>query len=376
MKRRGFLRWLSRGALAAGAALAAGCKQENPPAQVIAPATKFKPVKWRMVTTWPKNFPGLGTGANFLAERITQMSGGRIEVKVYGANELVPAFEVFGAVSQGTAELGHGSAYYWKGKSEAAQFFSAVPFGLTADEMNAWLYHGGGMELWQETYEPFGLVPMAAGNTGVQMAGWFNREINSVDDLQGLKMRIPGLGGEVLSRAGGTPVSLPGGELFTSLQSGAIDATEWVGPYNDLAFGLYKAAKYYYYPGWHEPGTTLECMVNKSAFEALPDDLQAIVLNAARVANQDMLTEYLARNNQALKTLVNEHQVDVRKLPDSVLGRLRELSDQVVAEIAAKDALSQRVHASFQAFRNQMVQWSDISARAYLNARGLSIPSI
>ncbi len=376
MKRRGFLRWLSRGALAAGAALAAGCKQENPPAQVIAPATKFKPVKWRMVTTWPKNFPGLGTGANFLAERITQMSGGRIEVKVYGANELVPAFEVFGAVSQGTAELGHGSAYYWKGKSEAAQFFSAVPFGLTADEMNAWLYHGGGMELWQETYEPFGLVPMAAGNTGVQMAGWFNREINSVDDLQGLKMRIPGLGGEVLSRAGGTPVSLPGGELFTSLQSGAIDATEWVGPYNDLAFGLYKAAKYYYYPGWHEPGTTLECMVSKSAFEALPEDLQAIVLNAARVANQDMLTEYLARNNQALKTLVNEHQVDVRKLPDSVLGRLRELSDQVVAEIAAKDALSQRVHASFQAFRNQMVQWSDISARAYLNARGLSIPSI
>ena len=371
MKRRRFLRQLGSGALVAGAALATGCEQENRAEQnTAAVSPKFKPVKWKMVTTWPKNFPGLGTGANFLAERITRMSGGRIQVKVYGAKELVPAFEVFGAVSQGTAQLGHGSAYYWKGKSEAAQFFSAVPFGLTADEMNAWLYHGGGMELWQETYEPFGLVPMAAGNTGVQMAGWFNREINSVEDLQGLKMRIPGLGGEVLSRAGGTPVSLPGGELFTSLQSGAIDATEWVGPYNDLAFGFYKAARYYYYPGWHEPGTTLECMVNKAAFDALPDDLQAIVLAAARVANQDMLTEYIARNNRALRTLVDEHQVDVRKLPDSVLERLRELSDQVVAEVAAKDDLSQRVHASFQAFRDQVVQWSDISARAYLTARG------
>jgi TRAP-type mannitol/chloroaromatic compound transport system substrate-binding protein len=371
MKRRHFLRRLGSGALVAGAALAAGCEQEKPSQQnTTKVAANFKPVKWKMVTTWPKNFPGLGTGANFLAEQITRMSGGRIQVKVYGAKELVPAFEVFGAVSQGTAQLGHGSAYYWKGKSEAAQFFSAVPFGLTADEMNAWLYHGGGMELWQETYEPFGLVPMAAGNTGVQMAGWFNREINSVEDLQGLKMRIPGLGGEVLSRAGGTPVSLPGGELFTSLQSGAIDATEWVGPYNDLAFGFYKAARYYYYPGWHEPGTTLECMVNKAAFDALPDDLQAIVLAAARVANQDMLTEYIARNNRALRTLVDEHQVDVRKLPDSVLERLRELSDQVVAEVAAKDDLSQRVHASFQAFRDQVVQWSDISARAYLNARG------
>ncbi len=376
MKRRHFLRRLGSGALAAGAVLAAGCERDKPVQQdTTAAGAKFEPLKWKMVTTWPKNFPGLGTGANFLAERITQMSGGRIQVKVYGAKELVPAFEVFSAVAQGTAELGHGAAYYWKGKSEAAQFFSAVPFGLTADEMNAWLYHGGGMELWRETYEPFGLVPMAVGNTGVQMAGWFNKEINSVEDLQGLKMRIPGLGGEVLSRAGGTPVSLPGGELFTSLQSGAIDATEWVGPYNDLAFGLYKAAKYYYYPGWHEPGTTLECIVNKAVFDELPDDLQAIVLNAARVANQDMLTEYIARNNQALRTLVDEHQVDVRKLPDSVLDRLRELSDQVVAEVAAKDELSQRVHASFQAFRDQVVAWSDISARAYLNARGSAAAS-
>ena len=374
MDRRRFLGRLGGGAVLAGAALGAGCNADR---DAAAPASHgggkaaFTPVKWKMVTTWPKNFPGLGTGANYLAALITAMSGGRIEVKVFGANELVPAFEVFGAVSAGTAELGHGASYYWKGKSEAAQFFSAVPFGLTAEEMNAWLYHGGGMELWAETYQPFGLVPLAAGNTGVQMAGWFNREINSLEDLQGLKMRIPGLGGEVLARAGGTPVSLPGGELFTSLQSGAIDATEWVGPYNDLAFGLYKAARYYYYPGWHEPGTTLECMVNRQAFDALPEELQIIVSNAARVANQDMYAEYIARNNQALQTLVEEHQVEVRKLPDPVLARLRDLSTQVVEEIAAKDALSKRVYESFQRFRQQATQWSNISQRAYLNARSV-----
>jgi TRAP-type mannitol/chloroaromatic compound transport system substrate-binding protein len=328
--------------------------------------------KWKMVTTWPKNFPGLGTGANNLAKLIGEMSGGRIQVKVYGAQELVPAFEVFDAVSRGTAEMGHGAAYYWKGKSEAAQFFSTVPFGLTAQEMNGWMYYGGGLELWTELYADFGLVPAPAGNTGVQMGGWFNKEINSVADLQGLKMRIPGLGGEVLKRAGGTPVNLPGGELFTSLQSGAIDATEWVGPYNDLAFGLYKAAKYYYYPGWHEPGTTLEAIINKEVFDGLPGDLQSIVTNACKVVNQDMLAEYTARNPAALKTLLNEHHVDLRKFPDDVLAKLHELSDQVVAEIAEKDAFSQKTYASYQKFLNQAKEWSGISELTYLQARDQS----
>ena len=271
MKRREFLKGAGVSAILGGSL--AGCDStEQAGTKTVAPAAPVatqETIEWKMVTTWPKNFPGLGTGANYLAELIGQMSGGRLKVKVYGAKELVPAFEIFDAVSNGTAEMGHGAAYYWKGKSEAAQFFAAVPFGLTAQEMNAWLYHGGGMELWKEVYEPFGLVPTAAGNTGVQMGGWFNKEINAVADLEGLKMRIPGLGGEVLKRAGGTPVSLPGGEIFPSLQSGAIDATEWVGPYNDLAFGLYKAAKHYYYPGWHEPGTTLECFVSKKALEEI-----------------------------------------------------------------------------------------------------------
>ena len=326
-------------------------------------------IKWKMVTTWPKNFPGLGTSANDLAKLITQMSGGRLTVKVYGANELVPAFEIFDAVSRGTAQMGHGAAYYWKGKSEAAQFFSAVPFGLTAQEMNGWLYSGGGMELWQELYEPFGLIPAAAGNTGVQMAGWFNKEINSPADLKGLKMRIPGLGGEVLKRAGGTPVSLPGGEIFSSLKTGAIDATEWVGPYNDLAFGLHKAAKYYYYPGWHEPGTTLEALINKQAFEELPKDLQSIVLNACKVVNQQMLAEYTTRNQQALNTLVNKHHVILKKLPDEVLATLQKLSDEVIQEVAAKDKMTQKVYTSFKTYRDQVKKWTDISERAYLEHR-------
>ena len=206
-----------------------------------------------MTTTWPKDFPGLGTGANRLADYIGALSDGELTVSVHGGGEIVPALEAFDAVSKGVAEMGHGAAYYWKGKTSAAQFFAAVPFGLTAQEMNAWIYTGGGQKLWDDLYAEFNLKPFLAGNTGVQMGGWFNREINSLEDMNGLKMRMPGLGGEVLTAIGAVPKLLPGGEIFTALESGAIDATEWVGPYNDLAFGFYKAAQYYYYPGWHEP---------------------------------------------------------------------------------------------------------------------------
>ena len=368
MKRRQFLGTAGAGALLTGGLLG-GCGQESKQAAAVATPAQ-QTFKWKMVTTWQKNFPGLGTGANNLASLIGEMSGGRLTVKVYGANELVPPLEIFDAVSNGTAEMGHTSAYYWKGKIPTAQFFSTVPFGMTAQEMNAWLYYGGGMELWKEVYAPHGLIPAAAGNTGVQMGGWFNKEINGVEDLQGLKMRIPGLGGEVLRRAGGTPVGMPGTEIFTSLQSGVIDATEWVGPWNDMAKGLYKVAKHYYYPGWHEPGTTLECMLNKGAFEALPEDLQSIVMNACKVVNQEMLAEYTARNNTALQTLVNEHHVDVREFPKPVLDKLRALAEDVVAEIAGQDALSVKVYQSYQNFRQQVVAWHDISERTYLNVRG------
>jgi TRAP-type mannitol/chloroaromatic compound transport system substrate-binding protein len=358
MNRRDFITKAGLGGLAAGTGLATATS-----------AQAKAEYKWKMVTTWPKNFPGLGTGAANLGKLIGEMSGGRIQVKVYGAKELVPAFEVFDAVSRGTAEMGHGAAYYWKGKVPAAQFFAAMPFGMTAQEFNGWIYHGGGQELWEEVYAPFGLFGTPGGNTGVQMGGWFNREIKSLADMKGLKMRIPGLGGEVLKRLGGTPVNLPGGELYTALTSGTIDATEFVGPYNDLAFGLYKAVKYYYYPGFHEPGTCLEAIVNKQALESLPKDLQAIVKNACKVANQDMLAEFTARNPVALKQLVEQHGVQLRAYPDDVLKELRKVSAEVVAEVAAGDPLSKKVYDAYTAFLETSRPYTAITELAYVKAR-------
>ncbi len=363
MERRKFVTAAALGSVA----VSAGCAQQECASDGT--SSSFENLTWKMVTSWPQDFPGLGTAANNVAKAITRMSGGRLTVRVYAAGDLVPAFEVFDAVSRGTAELGHSAAYYWKGKSPATQFFAGVPFGLTANEMNAWLFYGGGMELWRELYGQFNLVPFAAGNTNVQMGGWFNKEINTVDDLKGLKMRIPGLGGEVLARAGGTPVSLPGGEIFTALQSGTIDATEWVGPYNDQAFGLFRAAQYYYYPGWHEPGTTLECMVNKEAFEALPDDLQAIVEAACRQANDDLLAEYEARNATQLMSLTEEHGVELRQFPTAVMDKLRTISTQVLEEIAANDPMSGRILESLNTFKKRNQRWRQISDVAYLEAR-------
>ena len=326
---------------------------------------------WKLVTTWPKNFPGLGTAPEKFAQVVNRMSKGRLQITVYGAGELVPALGVFDAVSAGSVQAGHGAAYYWKGKLPSSIFFTAVPFGMTAQEMNGWLYHGGGLALWREAYAPFNLVPFAGGNTGVQMAGWFNKEINSVADLKGLKMRIPGSGGEVLNRLGGTSVTLPGGELYTSLQTGVIDATEWVAPFNDLAFGFHEVARYYYYPGWHEPGSTLELIVNKQAFEALPDDLQAIVEVAARYANADMLDEYTARNNHALNELVDQHDVQLRQLPDDVMRALHEASDAYLQELAQTDELTGRVYASWKQFMENAKNYHHISEQAYINGRDL-----
>ncbi|HCC45186.1 MAG TPA: ABC transporter substrate-binding protein [Gammaproteobacteria bacterium] len=350
--------------------LTAGCGGSDP--GITAQSGEPKQViKWRMVTTWPKNLPGLGTAPERMAENIRMMSQGRLDIKVYGAGEIVPALEVFEAVSQGTVQMGHGAAYYWKGKVPIAQFFTAVPFGLTAQEMNGWLLHGGGLELWRELYARYNLFPIPGGNTGVQMAGWFNREINSLEDLKGLKMRIPGMGGEVFEKAGGTAVNLPGGEIFTSMQTGVIDATEWVGPYNDLAFGLHQVAKYYYYPGWQEAGPTLEVLINQNAWQSLPEDLQAIVKTAALAANTDMLAEYTARNNSALRELIDQHHVELRRLPDDVLNEIRMVSEQMIQEMVNgdDDELSRRIYESWRRYRDDVVAYHEISERAYINAR-------
>jgi len=326
-------------------------------------------IEWKMVTAWPRNFPGLGTGAQFLADAITRMSDGRLTVKVFGGGELVPAFEVFDAVSAGTAQIGHSAAYYWKGKLPEAQYFGAVPFGMNANEMNAWLYHGGGLALWEKAYQPFGLKPFPAGQSGVQMGGWFNKEIKGKEDIKGLVMRMPGMGGEVLSRAEGTPQALPGAELFTALQTGTIDATEWVGPYNDLAFGLYQAAQFYYYPGWHEPTACIEAMVNQQAFNALPEDLQSIVELAAMAANQHMLADFNANNQRALDTLVNEHQVELRQFPAEVLNEFKAYSADVVLELSQHSELSKEIYQSYKSFADQTQNWLKVSELAYLQAR-------
>ncbi len=363
MKRREFI-----GGLGGGAALAA-CTPQTQQQGVSASAERFS---WKLVTTWLPNFPGLGTGVNTLARYIREMSAGRIEITIYAAGELVPAFEVFDAVSQGSAEMGHGAAYYWRGKSEAAQFFATVPFGLNAHEQNAWLYYGGGLDLWREVYEPFNLMPFPAGNTGVQMGGWFNRPIDGLADLNGLKMRIPGIGGEVLRRAGGTPVNLPLSEIFTALQTGSIDATEWVSPYNDVAIGLHQAARYYYYPGWQEPGPTLECIINRDAWNSLPEDLQAIVRVACQATTLDMISEFMARNATSLAQLQADENVELRKFPDDVLVGLKELSREVIEELAVDDPVFARVWDSCREFMAISQPWQAISEQAYLQTQTAS----
>jgi TRAP-type mannitol/chloroaromatic compound transport system substrate-binding protein len=359
MKRRDFIKRTAVGAAAASSAVAA-------PYVIAQP--KFE---WRMVTTWPKNFPGLGTGAEILAKLISNSSEGRLKVEVFGAGQIVPAFESMDAVVGGTVEMGHGAPYYWKGKLPATQFIASLPFGLDAQELNAWFQYGGGQELADKVYAELGAKFFVSGNTGVQMGGWFNKKMNSLADYKGLKMRIPGLGGEVVKAAGGNVVNLPGGEIGPALQSGAIDATEWVGPYNDLAFGLYKSAKYYYYPGWHEPATCLDNFINLKAWNKLPSDLKAIVEAANTAVNQLVLSEFVARNNAALVVLKTKHKVEVIRFPDEILNGLGGVSGQVLTELTSKDALSKQVFQSILKFRRDAIQWSRLSEQTYLAARDL-----
>ena len=362
MKRRHFF-----GGLAAAAGVAAcGDEDKGGTAGVAQSAETFE---WSLVTSWPPKFPGLGMAPENLARRIETASNGRLKIKVYGGGELVPPFEVFDAVSRGTVEMGHDASYYHKGKVDAAQYFTAIPFGLSTLELGAWLYHGGGLDLWTELYAPFNLVPFPCGNTGVQMGGWFNKEINSPADLKGLKMRIPGMGGEALRRAGGTPVTLPGAEIFTSLQTGAIDATEWVGPYNDLSFGLHKAARYYYYPGWHEPGSGLECMINGDAWKSLPADLQEIVRTTCQAIDYDMLTEYIHGNAIALHELAANPDIEIRQFPDDVLEVLKSHVQDIVNELSAVDPMAAKIQESYERFLTLSTANLKISEQAYLETR-------
>ena len=344
----------------------AACTEQAPLSNSSQQADKNQSFEWKMVTTWPPGFPVLQKGAERFADNIRVMSNGRLNIKVYAGGELIPPLQTFEAVSQGSVEMGHGSAYYWAGKVPDAQFFSTVPFGMTARGMNAWLYDGGGLELWREIYKPFHVIPFPLGNTGVQMGGWFNKEINSLEDIKGLKMRIPGLGGKVLAKAGGNPILLAGSEVYTALERNTIDATEWIGPYHDQRLGLYRAAKHYYYPGWHEPGTVLELTINQRAWESLPTDLQAIISNAAQAENLRMLSEMEQKNMAALEQLRKREGIEIHRFPNEVLSKLKKLTNETLIEEAERDPKFKRVYDAYQNFRKKNDAWSAISENAYL----------
>jgi TRAP-type mannitol/chloroaromatic compound transport system substrate-binding protein len=363
MDRRTFLRSGSATAVAAGAAAASTA--------MPAPAIAQNKMELKMVTTWPKNFPGLGTSAERLAQRITNMSDGRISVKVFGAGEIVPAFESFDAVANETADMYHGAEYYWQGKSKAFSFFAAVPFGLTAQEMSAWINHGGGQELWDELSADFGVKSFSACNTGVQMGGWFKQPVTKLEDMKGLKFRMPGLGGEALRQVGVSVVNLPGGEVFPALQSGAIDGTEWVGPWNDLAFGFHKVTKHYHWPGIHEPGTVLSSGINKKLWDSLSSADQAIIANACAAETNVGLAEFNARNGGSLDTLRKEHGVQLHKFDDKILQALGEASGDVLSDVASEGGIVKRVYDSFIKFREDSLAWMRYSEQGFMNARTL-----
>jgi TRAP-type mannitol/chloroaromatic compound transport system substrate-binding protein len=338
-------------------------------ATISAPAIAKERMEINMVSTWPRDFPGLGTGAQRFAQRLSDMSDGRIVVNYFAANERVKAFDAFDEVASGNAQIYHGAEYYWKGKHPGFAYFTSVPFGLTCNEMNAWIRFGGGQQLWDELAAGYGLKGLMCGNTGVQMGGWFRKEINSVDDFKGLKMRMPGLGGDVLAKLGASPVSLPGGQIYENLVSGAIDATEWVGPWNDHIMKFYEAAKYYYFPGMHEPGAMLSIGMNNEWWQSLSKADQLMVEAASSMENDVMFAEYNAKNSEFLDKLVNEQGVKVREFNDDVYDAFGEASEEVFESVKTHSDLAKRIHESFEAARSSIGAWSTLSDQAYVRQR-------
>ncbi len=357
MKRREFLKTATVAVAGSGAVVAA-------PAIVRAEES----FSFKMTNAYPPNAPfyvaGPGSPTDF-CKKVEVMSGGRLKIQHYAAGELIPALEGFDAVQAGTVEMNAANAYFWAGKIFAAQYFTTVPFGLNFQGMNAWLYSGGGLELWQELYKPLGLIAFPMGNTGVQMTGWFRKPIKSVSDFSGLKMRIPGLAGKVYKQLGVDVKLLPGGEIFPALERGVIDAAEFVGPYQDRRLGLQNAAKYYYTTGWHEPSNATELLISLSAWEKLPKDLQEIVKVAAMACNLESHAWSEANNADALVDLVKNHGVKTDVLPAEIVSKLKGLTFEVLEAEAAKDPRTKKVHEAFMAFREKHRSWAAISEKPY-----------
>ena len=359
MDRRTFLRTSTVGGAAAAASTLA------------APAIAQDRITWRMVTTWPRNFPGLGVGAQRLADRITAASGGRLTVEVYSAGELVPPLQSLDAVIDGTAEMSHGAAYYWQNKSVALSFFTGVPFGMTSRELTGWVRFMGGQELWDEVYDQFGVQGFLSGDTGTQTGGWFKNEIHSLADLQGLRFRTPGLGGQVWQALGASVTNMAAGEIFQALQSGTLDAAEFVGPYNDLALGFYQVCNHYYTSSFVEPGLATEVVVDKAKYQALPADLQAIVRDVAQAEYDQVASDFTANDPRALQTLVNDHGVTLHSsFPDDVLEAAAAAAKNIIGGLlASDDELTSRVARSFVDSMQIMRQRTEGTDLTYAIAR-------
>ena len=328
-------------------------------------SAKDKTYNWRLTTTWGPHYPGQGVAIDKFAEWVEEMSNGQLKIKVYAARELVPPKEAFDAVSSGTIEMGAGAPYYWSGKMPAAQIFGAVPFGMNAQQLRSWLIVGGGYELWKKVYAKFNVIPYLGGNTGVQMGGWFNKEINSIKDFKGLKMRMPGIGGKVIAKAGAAAVYVPSAEAFTSLQKGVVDAAEIVGPLRDYKQGLHKIAKYYYHPGWQETGTELEFFINKDVHDALPKHLQAILEAAADRVQLWLLAEFDNQNAIFLEKIRKESNVQIRKFNKETLNALRKYTKEVIEELITDDALAKEVYDSYSSFQKKTAEWYQITEKSY-----------
>ncbi|MBB3065995.1 TRAP transporter substrate-binding protein [Limibacillus halophilus] len=356
-------------------ASSAGLVGAGAAATFASPAISQNRRKWRMVTTWPKNLPGLGTGAQHFADQVTRATGGRLTIELFASGEIVPAFESIDAVGAGNIEMGHGAPYYWKGKAPATQLVSNFPMGLTAQEYNAWYHFGGGRDLCDELYRSaLGCKFLPCGNTGIQHPGWSRKEVNSLDDIKGLKMRMPGLGGEVMSRLGATVVNLPGSEVPGALASGAIDWAEWNNPYGEASMGFYRYAKYYYTPGWHEPGTVLELFVNAEKWDSLEDELKAIVENCAYATNQVMLAEFQARSGPVLDSFVNDHGTIVKELSDDIMREIGKVSGEAMQDLANSDPMAMKIFKSMIEFRGHQIRYTNVAEGSFIKARALEYP--
>ena len=357
MERRRFL-------MKAGGVLAAAGATAVVDAPNVIAQQKYQ---WRMATSWPPALDILQGNAQRFAKMVEEMSGGRFKIQVYAAGELIPAFGVFDACSQGTLEAYNSAAYYWAGKEAACQWFTTVPFGMNPKGQLVWYYYGDGLKLWEEAYKPFNLVPRPSASTGVQMGGWFRKKINTIADYKGLKFRIPALGGKVIAKAGATVVLTPGGEIYTALERGVIDGSEWVGPHDDMKLGLHQTARYYYYPGWHEPGTTGEFVFNMKAYQALPVDFQRILDYTATAMHTLEFGEYDAKNIVALHRLRTEFKtkVEILPFPTPVMKEFKKLAAEVNREESEKTPIAKKVFESYTKFQASLEPWDVMSDAAF-----------